>query len=216
MPAVLVEPVTHAAMSKRARLLWRLELATVPSAAWWARRHTADAFTMWGYGAVVETAELLVSELVTNAIRQATPPTDETTLCPSCSRPFDGSGYRELDKVDRITVTLVATDEALFIEVGDRDPRPPVVSEDDVFDEGGQGLRLVIGLAKAWSFYHPREGGKVVWCELALPPPDLPQRQRWIVQGSKPAPVMDDLPTLGRVRDGLLGLDDNDTEGYRG
>jgi hypothetical protein len=214
--AALVEVAARPAVSKKARLLWRLELAAIPSAVSWARRHTADAFTAWGYGAVVKTAELLATELVTNAVRHTIPePGTETTLCPSCGRPY-GPEYGELDRVQRITVTLVATDEALFIEVGDGDPRPPIVSERALLDEGGRGLRLVPQLAKAWSFYHPRDGGKVVWCELQLPAPGLPQRQRRIVQGRKPAPVMDDLPTLRRVRDGLAGLDDNDTKEHRG
>lgn len=211
MPAVLLEPVTHSAMSKQVRLLWRLELAALPSAVVWARKHTADAFTAWGYGAVVTVADQIVAELVSNAIQLIAPmQRPKPERCPSCLRPFDSPRYGDLDKVERITVTLVATDEALFIEVGDPDPRPPIVSELDLLDEDGRSLRLVAQLAKAWSFYHPREGGKVVWCELAMPAPDLPQRQRWIAQGRKAAPVMEDLPTLRRVRDGLRGLGDND------
>jgi anti-sigma regulatory factor (Ser/Thr protein kinase) len=34
--------------------------------------------------------------------------------------------------------------------------------------EAGRGLLLVERLARAWGVYRPPEGGKVVWCVLAL------------------------------------------------
>jgi hypothetical protein len=44
----------------------------------------------------------------------------------------------------------------------------PVVPEQHLDAEGGRGLFPVDALSKQWDIYRPRNGGKVVWCELAL------------------------------------------------
>ena len=46
-------------------------------------------------------------------------------------------------------------------------PERQAPSEDDL---DGRGLAIVEGLATQWGYYHARQGGKVVWAELALPP----------------------------------------------
>jgi anti-sigma regulatory factor (Ser/Thr protein kinase) len=132
-----------------------LELATLPSAPFWARRQTRAALRSWSFWPeTIETAELLVSELVTNAIK------------------FTGSdpaliSYRDLDGVKRISLTLRHLTDRLIIEVSDPDPRPPVLSEPDSEADGGRGLMLVQMLSKEWSYYLPPSGGKVVYCVLA-------------------------------------------------
>lgn len=102
---------------------------------------------------MAETAELLVSELVTNAV-QATAGRDR--LLP-------------------IRLYLSSDKERLLIEVWDADPRPPVLTrlgEDGIpalGDEGGRGLFLVATLSHRWNWYASRQwGGKVVWCEIQL------------------------------------------------
>ncbi|MFB6893361.1 ATP-binding protein [Kitasatospora sp. NPDC056327] len=89
-------------------------------------------------------AVLLVSELVANAVRHTGAPG---------------------------TLLLVRGRRLLRIEVSDSSPRPPWPRRPRRHrDTGGFGLFLVDSLAGRWGWY--RQGpGKVVWCEVRLPPP---------------------------------------------
>jgi anti-sigma regulatory factor (Ser/Thr protein kinase) len=110
---------------------------SVADARSWVRRQ----FETWQLGQLGELAQLLVSELVTNALRYAVAPVELTVL--------------RLDEV----VTLAVTDGASPL------PRLRRVGDGD---EGGRGLQLVARLAGRWGA-RPEAAGKVVWCELPLP-----------------------------------------------
>lgn len=91
---------------------------------------------------LVETAQLLLSELVANAEAHAGGPLD---------------------------VTAHRRETAVVFEVRDADPRQPVLCPADTDDEHGRGLALVNQLAAEWgSRPDPERGGKVVWVELPL------------------------------------------------
>lgn len=96
----------------------------------------------------VDTAVLLLSELVTNAVRHAGSP-----------------GGRE------ISVRVIAGEKRLRIEVSDASDRPlrPVQLSDA--DESGRGLGIVAALADDWGT-HPRPCGigKTVWFEVGTGP----------------------------------------------
>lgn len=96
--------------------------------------------TSWDLEPMIPVAELLVSELVTNAVRQT-------------SRP--------------ITIRLLRTD-MLLCEVSDDDHRVPVLREPGLLDEYGRGLYLVSQLAEHWGTSRV-VGGKTVWFSLAIP-----------------------------------------------
>ncbi|MFE4057677.1 ATP-binding protein [Streptomyces sp. NPDC059096] len=92
------------------------------------------------------TAALLLSELVTNALRHGSPPGRE------------------------IAVTLFRADGVFRVEVedaGDHLPRPRVP---EVEDECGRGLALVAALADDWGVAPRRGPGKRVWALLKVPP----------------------------------------------
>jgi len=128
-----------------------LELATMPSAPFWARRQTRAALRSWQFWPeTIDTAELLVSELVTNAVRYASPETPH-----------------HAGKIAQISLTLRHIGDRLIIEVSDPDPRPPMLAEPELEAEGGRGLMLVRALSKEWNYYLPPSGGKVVYCVLA-------------------------------------------------
>ncbi|MEU0964894.1 SpoIIE family protein phosphatase [Streptomyces sp. NPDC005917] len=102
-----------------------------------ARRVTRQALTGWGLEELIDTAELLVSEIVTNAARHA-------------SRP--------------ISLRLLRTD-VLRCEVGDDVPQLPRLRRALPSEEHGRGLYLVNRLARRWGT--TRLGtGKIVWFEL--------------------------------------------------
>lgn len=110
-----------------------------PSAVSRARRLAREALERWGLSEHTDTVELLVSEVVTNAVRYA-------------SRP--------------VTLRLLRTD-VLRCEVGDDVPQLPRLRNARTTDEGGRGLYLVNRLARRWDATR-LSTGKVVWFELSL------------------------------------------------
>ncbi|MET7638249.1 SpoIIE family protein phosphatase [Streptomyces sp. NPDC005438] len=105
-----------------------------------ARRLTRRALARWGLEELTDSVELLVSEVVTNAVRYAERP---------------------------ITLRLLRTD-ILRCEVGDDVPQLPRLRQARATDEGGRGLYLVNRLARRWGATR-LSTGKVVWFELSLP-----------------------------------------------
>ena len=105
-----------------------------------ARRLAAHTLRRWGLDHLIETTELMVSELVTNAVRHATRP---------------------------VTLSLVRTSR-LRCEVGDDSALLPRRRRAAPDEERGRGLQIVARLADRWGA--TRLGaGKVVWFEQRLP-----------------------------------------------
>ncbi|MFH9891596.1 SpoIIE family protein phosphatase [Streptomyces luteogriseus] len=102
-----------------------------------ARRLARGVLARWGMEELTDSLELLVSEVVTNAVRYA-------------SRP--------------VTLRLLRTD-VLRCEVGDDVPQLPRLRQARATDEGGRGLYLVNRLARRWGATR-LSTGKVVWFEL--------------------------------------------------
>jgi anti-sigma regulatory factor (Ser/Thr protein kinase) len=94
----------------------------------------------WGLVELLPTAELLVSELVTNAVRYAQ---------------------------GKIGLRLIR-EGGLVCEVMDDSAALPRLRHPDDFDERGRGLQVVSQLAQRWGARRSASG-KVVWCELPLP-----------------------------------------------
>ncbi|MCO5992414.1 ATP-binding protein [Actinoallomurus rhizosphaericola] len=130
-------------------------IAALPTAAGRARAYTRWALRSWRLDQTIETAELLVSELVTNAVKAT-----GTVTCPIRSDRRDGE--------PSIYLCLSTFAESLLIEVWDTSDDPPhrrTASDDD---ENGRGLLLVQALAKDWGYESLHSGGKIVWCECLL------------------------------------------------
>ncbi|MER5725208.1 ATP-binding SpoIIE family protein phosphatase [[Kitasatospora] papulosa] len=103
-----------------------------------ARRLARRALSRWGLDDLSDEVELLVSEVVTNAVRYAERP---------------------------VTLRLLRTD-ILRCEVGDDAPQLPRQRRARETDEGGRGLFLVNRLARRWGATR-LSTGKVVWFEMA-------------------------------------------------
>jgi anti-sigma regulatory factor (Ser/Thr protein kinase) len=132
-----------------------LTLAAVATAVPCARLFATQCLRRLGVcGEVADTAEVVVSELVTNAVKATGTTRHLTALAVLKAR------------LSLISVSLRLTSTSLFIEVWDRDHHPPVLGEPAADQEGGRGLLLVAGLAKQWGYCPADHGGKVVWCEL--------------------------------------------------
>lgn len=130
-------------------------LVTLPTSPFWARRYTRLFLdSCQGMSeATAETAELLVSELVTNAVRFAG----------DAARTFR---YSERANASLISLCLRHFPDGLLIEVYDTGNNPPIRSSADDYAETGRGLMLVNALSKEWSYFFPPGGGKVVYCFL--------------------------------------------------
>jgi len=128
-----------------------LELGAMPTAVPCARLHARHLLWEWGLNGLAADTELLVSELVTNAVK-ATASQQQAA----------------------IRLQLSSDSTSVLVEVWDADPEPPApkdLTEDgrpDLQEEGGRGLFLVAALSSRWDWYRTREPppGKVVWCEL--------------------------------------------------
>jgi serine phosphatase RsbU (regulator of sigma subunit)/anti-sigma regulatory factor (Ser/Thr protein kinase) len=116
-------------------------LAPKLTAARRARSLIRRPLRQWGLADLIPVAELVVSELVTNAVR-----------------------YSQ----SKISLRLVL-EGGLFCEILDDSAALPRLRQAAEDDERGRGLQVVSQMAQRWGTR--RTGtGKVVWCELAVPP----------------------------------------------
>ena len=120
-----------------------LELGPVPGAVPCARLHARQVLWEWGAGASGESTELVVSELVTNAVQ--------------------ASGAREQAAV---RMWLACDRAQVVVFVWDASPQPPAQAADPGADaENGRGLLLVEAVSQGWGHFGC-EGGKVVWAVI--------------------------------------------------
>ena len=196
----------HGALGGDMTMQWplrnSLQLSAFPTAAPCARLHAKHLLWEWGLEAIADTAELLVSELVTNGVKAA----------------------QAVEQKPPVWLRLSTNDIQLLIEVWDGNTSPPNPRGLEgglpaLEDEGGRGLFLVATLSDRWNWYLTQEPtGKAVWCELHVQQSNttedsktashtsLPRRVAH-AQHVAPAKAMDDPFTLRRVRDGLRELD---------
>lgn len=112
----------------------------VPESAAAARRLLVRALELWGLPQLADTATLVLSELVSNAVRHAS-----------------GEGMR-------VNVTRVGA-RRVRVSVFDRDTTRPRVQDQDPGAERGRGLFIVSAAAASWGV-ELLPGGKNVWAEL--------------------------------------------------
>jgi anti-sigma regulatory factor (Ser/Thr protein kinase) len=131
-----------------------IELSALPSAVRSARHWTADQLAQAKPPpacAAIDDAVLLVSELVTNAIRALGPGSDLDRI--------PGDGALILLLVTRLRGTI-------RIEVHDSVRGSlPAAQQDGSDAESGRGLTVIETLSARWG-WQPAPHGKIVWCEL--------------------------------------------------
>jgi len=117
------------------------QLEPKPEAVREARTLLRDPLKRWGLEDLIDSSELLVSELVTNAIRYAN---------------------------GEVLLRLILEPDSLVCEVHDSSPALPRVLQVDKDAENGRGLHVVSQVASRWGARRTA-GGKVVWCEQMVP-----------------------------------------------
>ncbi|MBZ9639770.1 ATP-binding protein, partial [Streptomyces sp. PSKA30] len=116
------------------------DLACDPADVARARQLATGKLAAWGLTDAEFVTELMVSELVTNAIRYGRPP---------------------------IKLRLIHEKNTLICEVSDSSSTTPHMRRARIFDEGGRGLLLVAQLARRWGTRHA-PAGKTIWAEQSL------------------------------------------------
>src|SRR3954453_6160884 len=125
----------------------RIVLHADPASVGAARRFSARILQGWGAsGELVDSACLVVSELVTNAVLHAGTGCELAVI-----GPVDGGR------------------DVVRIEVTDGDPVTPMAKHYEVDAASGRGLQLVEALSERFGT-NVIEAGKRVWCEITWEP----------------------------------------------
>ena len=123
-----------------------LELAAMRTAPPCARLHARARLAEWGLASLSGDAELIVSELTTNALMAS----------------GASAEYRPV-----IRLWLLNDTSRLIIVVWDGSLRPPVPASAPVAAEHGRGLRIVAAVSSDWGWYGRSDiGGKCVWAAI--------------------------------------------------
>ena len=144
---VAVAGVLDAVTSALDALRTRLELDSRSSAA--ARRFVGEALRRWDCEALLDTVNLLVSELVTNSVLHANSAPD---------------------------VAVLLKPDAVRIEVSDQGGALPAVAAPRPDATSGRGLAMVETLSTAWGV-ESTDGGKTVWFEMGRPDAMAPRSE---------------------------------------
>ncbi|MFD9034147.1 SpoIIE family protein phosphatase [Streptomyces sp. NPDC059567] len=124
-----------------ARDVWECDVAAEFQAVGRARKQAEACMRAWGLAVDPFAAELVVSELVTNAVRYGAAP---------------------------ITLRLIRGESTLTCEVDDTALTAPHLRHARAVDEGGRGLHICATLSESWGVRYGDEG-KTVWAELHEP-----------------------------------------------
>lgn len=134
--------MTMASTVAQTRALTAFALPSTPHSVRLARSYIRSALCDHGMDDCVENAELVASELVTNAIEHA----NALTI-----------GLELLQLEGSAAVAIVVTDPS---------PRPPILCDPTADLEHGRGLNIVAALSAHWG-WRPHETGKAVFAILA-------------------------------------------------
>ena len=138
-------------------------LSTAPEEARLARLFVREFLTRWGLGDLADDAELIIAELVVNAVRHglragpwALPPTVALARGSADERPL-------------MRICLLRRVGEVMLAVTDPSAEPPVPRAPDTSWECGRGLQMVGAVSYVWG-WSPIEGsGKAVWAVLKHP-----------------------------------------------
>jgi hypothetical protein len=180
-PATDPEYTEYARVATRALSLERVSVRR-------ARDFTLATLRRWGLAALADDISIVVSELLTNALRYG-------RQDPECD-PARGIGGWP------IRLGLLCPGRSVLCAVADPGSDVPVMQEPDYLAETGRGLHVVASLSDSWGWTVPGADGKVVWAMF------VPQ---WRLEEAEvPAPHI-----LGGVAHGVAVGDGPAVEGLR-
>jgi hypothetical protein len=150
-PASLAQLANPAASAARWPDQSTLELGALPSAVPCVRLHTALVLQEWRMTALADAAELVASELATNAIQASSTATQAQTaaLAPA--------------GLAVIKLHLASDRRQVLVELGDNDLRSPTPARPDPERDGGRGLLLVESVSARWGCYYLNPATPATW-----------------------------------------------------
>ena len=136
--------MASAATQANPRLI-ALTLPSIPGSVPVARLQVRAALGLRGLGEYADDAEIITSELVTNAVQHV-----------------GDNGTKTIG----VTITYAGSPAAVTIAVSDSSPRGPIRRDTTAGSEQGRGLQIVEALSAHWG-WRREGGGKVVFAMLA-------------------------------------------------
>jgi hypothetical protein len=131
-----------------------------------ARKFTALIMQRWGAADRGADASVVVSELLSNAVRHGLPP--------AAAPAPEAAGAAAPARPDRraVRLGLLHSGSCILCAVTDPSDQPPVPRIPDGLDEGGRGLHVIAALSDYWGSCPgaPGEAGKVVWATFLTAP----------------------------------------------
>jgi anti-sigma regulatory factor (Ser/Thr protein kinase) len=115
------------------------------------RDFTVSTLRKWGVADRLDDIVIVVSELLTNAIRHAHPRAGRRPRWP-------------------IRLDLLQSGPCVLCMVADPSDQPPVPCDPGCLAEAGRGLQIIAALSDQWGFTAPSEMGKVVWAVFSTSP----------------------------------------------
>jgi len=126
-------------------------LSPSPDVARRARSFTRQTLASWDLAELVDDAQVIVSELLANAVRHA-----------GIRQPDGGQGAWAA----ALGLWLVSHADGLMCVVTDPSDSAPALKQPGNTSESGRGLHLVHALSDHWGWTHLSERGKAVWAIL--------------------------------------------------
>jgi anti-sigma regulatory factor (Ser/Thr protein kinase) len=127
-----------------------------------ARDFTVGTLRRWGVAERCDDVAVVVSELLTNALRHARLAATEA-----------GTGWP-------VQLGLLQRGRRVTCAVADPSKAPPVPGRRGYLAETGRGLHVIAALSDRWGFTACADGGKVIWALFSTPlapvPPGGPSR----------------------------------------
>ena len=144
-----------------------LELRALPACVRSARLHATNTLREWRIKLLTDTVELLVSEIITNAVRASanTWNRQREPGLPEAGQSEGGqSEASRLQRAPWIRFWLTSDRRRVLIQVWDGDRHHPVPQHAGLDAEAGRGLLLIETLSAGWGCYAPDgQDGKIVW-----------------------------------------------------
>lgn len=116
------------------------------------RRFTGSLLQDWSLGMLVEDAELIVSELLSNALRHGN----------AAAPLFPG-------RLGALWLGMRRRYRTVLFAVCDHSPAVPELKEPDFAAQSGRGLHIVDCLSDTWGWTTPDTDGKAVWAAVTCP-----------------------------------------------
>ncbi|MFH9075671.1 ATP-binding protein [Streptomyces alboflavus] len=132
-----------------------VRLAATPRAVGSARTFVSSALREWGLDDITDTAAVVTSELVTNAVRAVQTQIHFLPVHAPQASPL-------------VEVQLQVSAGSLLIEVWDDSSEQPTVRRTADDAESGRGLALVEALSDCWGVCQSETQGKVVYAEICV------------------------------------------------